>query len=76
MREYNFSRSQSGILFARETSGAHQGGVWGEPRFDTQSSINFTNISYGGEVELLRGSAFEESIERDDIMDEHPSAAH
>ena len=35
-----------------------------EPRFDTTSSINFTNISYEREVVLLKGSVFDESLEK------------
>ena len=73
VREYNFSRSQSGLLLAKDVfrpssreemlitsinTAVH--------KFDTQSSINFTNITVGNEVELLRGSVFDEdSIARE-----------
>lgn len=33
-------------------------------QFNTNSSINFTNISYEGEVEMLKGSMFENSIDK------------
>ena len=73
VRDYNFSRSQSGLLLAKDVfrpssreemlftsigTAVH--------KFDTQSSINFTNITVGNEVELLRGSVFDEdSISRE-----------
>ena len=34
----------------------------GDMRFMSESSINFTNLSYADEVELLKGSVFENSI--------------
>ena len=36
-------------------------------RFMTESSINFTNMTYEGEIELLKGSVFENSYERSEI---------
>lgn len=59
VRDYNFSRSQSGLLHARD-----------EPSMDvparpeTNLSINFTNMSFDKEVELIRGSVFEDSIDK------------
>ena len=57
VREYNFSRSQSGILLARDAPSMD---VPARPL--TNHSINFTNISFDREVELLRGSVFDDSV--------------
>ena len=62
VRDYNFSRSQSGLLIPSLTT-HHEMGI-GEMRFMTESSINFTNMSYEGEVELLKGSVSENSLEQ------------
>lgn len=59
VQEYNFSRSHSGLLIVKTAERA------AEPRFESNSSINFTNMSYEGEIELMKGSVFEESLERD-----------
>ena len=57
VREYNFTRSESGLLIAKDCQNLSQ------QRFDTNSSINFTNISYQGEIELMKGSVFDETVE-------------
>ena len=56
VREYNFSRSQSGLLLARE-----QHSVDSQLRPVTGTSINFTNISLDREIEFCKGSEFDES---------------
>lgn len=68
VREYNFSRSQSGMLIAKDSmsTSVNPNTLFNRhhKRFDTNSSINFTNLSYEHEVELLKGSVFENSIEK------------
>ena len=65
VEEYNFSRSQSGLLLPRDVSYdvpviAAATANANQYHFRTNSSINFTNISYEGEVEILKGSVFED----------------
>ena len=67
VQEYNFSRSQSGLLVAKDITNEV---IADHINFNTNSSINFTNISYEGEVEMLKGSVFEESIEKGMLEDE------
>ena len=35
-----------------------------EQRFDTNSSINFNSINLDSEIELLKGSVFNETLEK------------
>ena len=70
VKDYNFSRSQSGLLVARDiTCDAPM--ITNRQLFGgTNSSINFTNISYEGEVDMLKGSVFEEdSFDREVIFE-------
>ena len=59
VQEYNFSRSQSGLLIATDTITDE---CPNKLPFDTSGSINFADISFDAEVELLKGSVFENSI--------------
>ena len=69
VRDYNFSRSQSGLLVARDITGDAPM-IANRLQFGTNSSINFTNISYEGEVEMLKGSVFEEeSFDREVLFE-------
>ena len=65
VRDYNFSRSQSGLLIPNLTTHHEMGN--GGMRFMSESSINFTNMSYKDEIELLKGSVFENSIEQSEV---------
>ena len=72
VQAYNFSRcSQSGILVGRDMTGLISQDLM-RLNDNTHSSINFTNISVNNEVEMLKGSVFEDdSIEQrlnDDSM--------
>lgn len=69
VKDYNFSRSQSGLLVARDITGDAPM-ITTRQQFGTNSSINFTNISYEGEVEMLKGSVFEEeSFDREVLFE-------
>ena len=64
VKEYNFSRcSQSGLLVAKDITNEV---VADQCLYKSNSSINFTNISYEGEIEMLKGSVFGDSIDRGD----------
>lgn len=58
VKEYNFSRSQSGLVIPRELA------TEADQHFDTNSSINFTNIDLESEIEMLKGSVFNETLEK------------
>jgi len=62
VREYNFTRSQSGLLVAKETVMAD--GPLDARKHLTNMSINFENISFEREVVLLKGSVFDDSMTR------------